>query len=169
MMLILQPAGMLGDDGRTIAIDADPNHRGNSRRWIRQAVDDSLRRLGTDRIDLYQVHEWDGLTPLEETLGALQYLVDTDKVRYVGVSNYAAWQLMKTLGVAERDHLPRFVSQQIYYSLQERSAEYEIVPSALVTLAPVGARPTANPPISCPRSAWWPRATPSSHHRSPGG
>ena len=86
--------------------------------------------MRTDHIDLYQVHEWDGLTPLEETLGALQHLVDTDKVRYVGVSNYAAWQLMKTLGIAERDHLPRFVSQQIYYSLQERSAEYELLPLA---------------------------------------
>ncbi|HET8979670.1 MAG TPA: aldo/keto reductase, partial [Solirubrobacteraceae bacterium] len=74
---------------------------------------------------------WDGNTPLEETLGALQYLVDSGKVRYVGVSNYAGWQLMKALGIAEREHLPRFVSQQIYYSLQERSAEYELIPAAI--------------------------------------
>jgi aryl-alcohol dehydrogenase-like predicted oxidoreductase len=91
----------------------------------------SLRRLGTDYIDIYHVHEWDGLTPLEETLGALQYLVDTGKVRYVAVSNYTGWQLMKALGIAERDHLPRFAAQQIYYSLQERSAEYELIPLAV--------------------------------------
>jgi aryl-alcohol dehydrogenase-like predicted oxidoreductase len=107
-----------------------PNDEGLSRHHVISGCEASLRRLRTDHIDLYHVHEWDGLTPLEETLGALQYLVDTDKVRYVGVSNYAAWQLMKTLGIAERDHLPRFVSQQIYYSLQERSAEYELLPLA---------------------------------------
>lgn len=107
-----------------------PNMEGLSRHHVISGCEASLRRLRTDHIDLYQVHEWDGLTPLEETLGALEYLVDTDKVRYVGVSNYAAWQLMKTLGIAERDHLPRFVSQQIYYSLQERSAEYELLPLA---------------------------------------
>jgi aryl-alcohol dehydrogenase-like predicted oxidoreductase len=107
-----------------------PNMEGLSRHHVISGCEASLRRLRTDHIDLYQVHEWDGMTPLEETLGALQYLVDTDKVRYVGVSNYAAWQLMKTLGIAERNQLPRFVSQQIYYSLQERSAEYELVPLA---------------------------------------
>jgi aryl-alcohol dehydrogenase-like predicted oxidoreductase len=107
-----------------------PNLEGLSRHHVISGCEASLRRLRTDHIDLYQVHEWDGLTPLEETLGALQYLLDTDKVRYVGVSNYAAWQLMKALGIAERDHLPRFVSQQIYYSLQERSAEYELLPLA---------------------------------------
>lgn len=76
------------------------------------------------------MHEWDGLTPLEETLEALEHLVDSGKVRYVGVSNYTGWQLMKALGISERDRLPRFVSQQIYYSLQERSAEYELLPLA---------------------------------------
>jgi aryl-alcohol dehydrogenase-like predicted oxidoreductase len=91
----------------------------------------SLRRLGTGHIDLYQVHEWDGLTPLEETLEALDLLVRSGKVRYVGASNYAAWQLMKALGVAERAGLPRFVSQQIYYSLQAREAEYELIPLAI--------------------------------------
>ena len=108
-----------------------PNMAGLSRHHVISGCEASLRRLRTDHIDLYQVHEWDGLTPLEETLGALQYLVDSGKVRYVGVSNYAAWQLMKALGTAEREHLPRFVSQQIYYSLQERSAEYELIPLAL--------------------------------------
>jgi len=91
----------------------------------------SLRRLGTDHIDLYQVHEWDGLTPIEETLEALDLLVRSGKVRYVGASNYAGWQLMKALGTAGRLGLPRFVSQQIYYSLQAREAEYELIPAAV--------------------------------------
>jgi aryl-alcohol dehydrogenase-like predicted oxidoreductase len=105
-----------------------PNMAGLSRHHVISGCEASLRRLGTDHIDIYHVHEWDGMTPLEETLGALEHLVDSGKVRYVGVSNYTAWQLMKALGIAERDHLPRFVSQQIYYSLQERSAEYELIP-----------------------------------------
>jgi aryl-alcohol dehydrogenase-like predicted oxidoreductase len=110
------------------AMGESPNDEGLSRHHIIRGCEASLRRLHTDYVDLYQVHEWDGSTPLEETLGALQSLVDSGKVRYVGVSNYAGWQLMKALGIAERDHLPRFVSQQIYYSLQERSAEYELLP-----------------------------------------
>jgi aryl-alcohol dehydrogenase-like predicted oxidoreductase len=105
-----------------------PNMEGLSRHHIIEGCEASLRRLRTDHIDLYQMHEWDGLTPLEETLDALKALVDAGKVRYVGVSNYCGWQLMKALGIAERDRLPRFVSQQIYYSLQERSAEYELLP-----------------------------------------
>jgi aryl-alcohol dehydrogenase-like predicted oxidoreductase len=108
-----------------------PNMAGLSRHHVISGCEASLRRLRTDHIDLYQVHEWDGLTPLEETLGALQHLVDSGKVRYVGVSNYAGWQLMKALGTAAREHLPRFVSQQVYYSLQERSAEYELIPLAI--------------------------------------
>jgi aryl-alcohol dehydrogenase-like predicted oxidoreductase len=111
-----------------------PNDAGLSRHHVISGCEASLRRLGTDHIDIYHVHEWDGLTPLEETLGALQYLVDTGKVRYVAVSNYTAWQLMKALGIAERDHPGggvRFAAQQIYYSLQERSAEYELIPLAV--------------------------------------
>ena len=90
-----------------------------------------LRRLGTDYIDLYQVHEWDGHTPLEETLSALDDLVSSGKVRYIGASNYTGWQLMKALGVSERTGDERFVSQQIYYSLQARDAENELVPVSL--------------------------------------
>jgi len=105
-----------------------PNMEGLSRHHVISGCEASLRRLGIDHIDIYHVHEWDGLTPLEETLDALRQLVDTGKVRYVGVSNYAGWQLMKALGIAERERLPRFVCQQIYYSLQERSAEYELIP-----------------------------------------
>src|SRR5919199_218968 len=108
-----------------------PNDAGLSRHHLIRECEASLRRLGTDRIDLYQVHEWDGQTPLEETLAALDDLVRAGKVRYVGCSNYAAWQLMKALGVSERLHLERFVSQQIYYSLQAREPEYELVPAGL--------------------------------------
>jgi aryl-alcohol dehydrogenase-like predicted oxidoreductase len=113
-----------------MAMGDGPNDQGLSRHHVISGCQASLRRLRTDHIDLYQVHEWDGLTPPEETLEALQWLVDQGYVRYVGVSNYASWQLMKTLGIAERRRLPRFVSQQIYYSLQERSAEYELLPLA---------------------------------------
>src|ERR1700691_5050570 len=108
-----------------------PNDSGLSRHHITSGCEASLRRLGTDHIDLYQVHEWDGQTPLEETLEALDLLVQQGKVRYVGASNYAAWQLMKALRTAERLGLPRFVSEQIYYSLQAREAEYELVPLAV--------------------------------------
>ena len=108
-----------------------PNDAGLSRHHIIRACEASLRRLGTDYIDLYQVHEWDGATPLEETLDALDHLVDSGKVRYIGCSNYAGWHIMKALGISERRGLQRFVSQQIYYSLQARDAEYELVPVAL--------------------------------------
>ena len=108
-----------------------PNDAGLSRHHLIEACEASLRRLRADHIDLYQMHEWDGQTSLEETLAALEHLVQSGKVRYVGCSNFACWQVMKALGTADRLGLPRFVSQQIYLSLQERSAEYEIVPSAL--------------------------------------
>jgi aryl-alcohol dehydrogenase-like predicted oxidoreductase len=108
-----------------------PNDAGLSRHHIITGCEASLRRLGTDHIDLYQVHEWDGQTPLEETLAALDLLVRAGKVRYIGASNYTAWQLMKALGTADRAGLPRFVSQQIYYSLQAREAEYELIPVAI--------------------------------------
>jgi aryl-alcohol dehydrogenase-like predicted oxidoreductase len=108
-----------------------PNDAGLSRQHLIEACDASLRRLRTDHIDLYQVHEWDGQTPLEETLDALDGLVRAGKVRYIGCSNYAGWQLTKALGISERHGLQRFVSQQIYYSLQAREAEYELVPAGI--------------------------------------
>ena len=108
-----------------------PNDAGLSREHIISGCEASLRRLRTGHIDLYQMHEWDGVTPLEETLEALDLLVRAGKVRYVGCSNYAGWQLMKALGIADRHGLPRFVSEQIYYSLQSRDAEYELIPAAV--------------------------------------
>jgi aryl-alcohol dehydrogenase-like predicted oxidoreductase len=108
-----------------------PNDAGLSRHHIVSGCEASLRRLGTDHIDLYQVHEWDGVTPLEETLEALDSLVTSGKVRYVGASNYTGWQLMKALGTADRLGYQRFVSQQIFYSPQAREAEYELIPAAI--------------------------------------
>jgi aryl-alcohol dehydrogenase-like predicted oxidoreductase len=108
-----------------------PNDAGLSRHHLIEACEASLRRLRTDHIDLYQVHEWDGQTPLEETLDTLDTLVRAGKVRYIGCSNYAGWQLTKALGISDRLGLQRFVSQQIYYSLQARDAEYELVPAGL--------------------------------------
>jgi aryl-alcohol dehydrogenase-like predicted oxidoreductase len=109
----------------------EPNDGGLSRLHLIKSVEDSLRRLQTDYIDLYQVHEWDGQTPLEETLDTLDTLVRSGKVRYVGCSNYAGWQLSKALGISDRLGFQRFVSQQIHYSLQAREAEYELVPAGL--------------------------------------
>jgi aryl-alcohol dehydrogenase-like predicted oxidoreductase len=105
-----------------------PNHRGSSRQHIIEGCEQSLRRLRTDWIDLYQVHAWDGHTPLEETLEALDSLVRAGKVRYVGCSNYSAWHLMKALATAKDERCQPFVSQQIYYNLEAREAEYELVP-----------------------------------------
>src|SRR3954470_7054172 len=105
-----------------------PNDAGLSRHHLVGACEASLRRLRVDHIDLYQVHEWDGHTPPEETLHALDTLVRDGKVRYVGASNYAGWQLMKALATADARGYQRFVSQQIHYSLQARDAEYELVP-----------------------------------------
>lgn len=108
-----------------------PNEVGLSRHHLIRACEDSLRRLGTDYIDLYQVHGFDALTPLEETLRALDDLVRSGKVRYIGCSNYSAWHLMKALCVSEREGLERYVSQQVYYSLVARELEYELVPLSL--------------------------------------
>jgi aryl-alcohol dehydrogenase-like predicted oxidoreductase len=107
------------------------NDAGLSRAHLIRSVENSLRRLRTDYIDLYQVHEWDGQTPLEETLDTLDTLVRSGKVRYVGCSNYAGWQLMKALGISDRLRYQRFASQQIHYSLQAREAEYELIPATL--------------------------------------
>ncbi len=107
------------------------NDAGLSRQHLIAACEASLKRLGTDVIDLYQLHQWDGITPLEETLAALDTLVQHGKVRYVGVSNFSGWHVMKALSLADRDRRPRFVSQQIHYTLQAREAEYELVPISL--------------------------------------
>jgi aryl-alcohol dehydrogenase-like predicted oxidoreductase len=106
-----------------------PNQVGLSRLHVMQALEDSLKRLQTDWIDLYQLHAVDPLTPLEETLSALDDAVRQGKVRYIGCSNFAAWQLMKGLAISERDRLAGFVSVQSYYSLLGRDVEHELIPA----------------------------------------
>lgn len=105
-----------------------PNGNGASRYHIMAQVDASLQRLGLDHIDLYQIHGWDVVTPMEETLRALDDLVRSGRVRYIGVSNWAAWQIAKSLGVSERLGLARFESTQSYYTIAGRELEREIVP-----------------------------------------
>jgi aryl-alcohol dehydrogenase-like predicted oxidoreductase len=107
------------------------NARGLSRLWVRQAVDDSLRRLGVDVIDLYQAHCWDPLTPLEETLAVFDELVRAGKVRYVGVSNFTGWQLQRALLLARSAGLAPLVTLQPQYSLLAREIEWELVPLCL--------------------------------------
>ncbi len=108
-----------------------PNDVGLSRHHIIEGCNASLKRLGTDYIDLYQVHNWDHLTPLEETMCALDDLVRTGKVRYIGCSNFTGWQLMKSLAISEKYGYARFITIQSYYSLIARDLEYEIVPLCL--------------------------------------
>jgi len=107
------------------------NDAGLSRHHLIGACEASLRRMKIDHIDLYQVHSWDGQTPLEETARALDELVRSGKVRYIGASNHSGWHLLKALGVQRALGVHPYVSEQIYYSLQERSAEYELIPAAI--------------------------------------
>ncbi|MFF0489673.1 aldo/keto reductase [Nocardia sp. NPDC004068] len=105
-----------------------PNDAGSGRSRLIGAVEASLRRLGTDHIDLFQLHAFDAGTPVEETLGALRDLVTAGKIRYVGASNFAGWQLMKSLAAADRHGFPRYVAHQVYYSLVGRDYELELMP-----------------------------------------
>ena len=109
----------------------DINARGGNRRHILKAVEASLDRLGTDRLDVLFMHRWDPVVPLEETLRALEKLVSDGKVLYLGASNYAAWQIAKGLGISARNGWPRFDVIQPMYSLVKRQAEVEIFPLAL--------------------------------------
>ncbi len=112
----------------TGSMDETPNGRGQSRHHIFNAIDASLKRLQLDYIDLYQIHGFDPLTPFEESLSALNDLVRSGKVRYIGLCNLAAWQIMKALGVSERSGFSKFVSVQAYYTIAGRDLEREIVP-----------------------------------------
>ena len=107
------------------------NDVGLSRLHIMQAIEDSLKRLRTDYIDLHQIHGFDPLTPMEETLSALTDLVRQGKVRYIGCSNLAAWHIVKALGISAREHFEKFVTLQAYYSLAGRDLERELVPMML--------------------------------------
>ncbi len=125
-------------------MDDEPNHRGGSRRWIMRSVEDSLRRLGTDYIDLYQVHRPSQDTDVEETLGALTDLVRQGKVRYIGSSSYAASQIVEAQWAARDRRLERFVTEQPPYSIMVRGIEADVLPTArrhgmgILTYSPLG-------------------------------
>jgi aryl-alcohol dehydrogenase-like predicted oxidoreductase len=127
-----------------VPMDDDVNARGANRRHIAQAVEASLRRLGTDRLDVLFMHRWDPVVPLEETLRALEKLVRDGKVLYLGASNYSAWQVATGLGIVAKNGWPRFDVIQPMYSLVKRQAESELLPLAraerlgVITYSPVG-------------------------------
>jgi len=109
----------------------EPNDVGSSRFHLIRAVDAALRRLDTDYIDLFQLHGFDALTPVEEVVGALDDLVRAGKIRYIGASNFSGWHLMKSLAVSEKYGLARYVAHQAYYSLIGREYEWELMPLGL--------------------------------------
>jgi len=112
----------------TFPVGDGPNDYGSSRQHLVEAVEKALGRLGTDHIDLLQLHGQDGNTPVEETLAVLDQLVRSGKVRYIGASNFAGWHLMKSLAVSDRYGYPRHVAHQVYYSLLNRDYEWELMP-----------------------------------------
>jgi aryl-alcohol dehydrogenase-like predicted oxidoreductase len=115
----------------TFRLGEGPNDVGSSRYHLLKSCEASLRRLGTDYIDLFQLHGFDALTPIEEVLQTLDDLVRSGKIRYVGCSNFSGWHLMKSLATAEKYGLPRYVAHQAYYSLIGRDYEWELMPLAL--------------------------------------
>ena len=115
----------------TFRAGAGPNDVGSSRHHLLRSVDASLRRLNTDYIDLYQLHGFDALTPVEETLATLDQLVRSGKIRYLGCSNFSGWHLMKSLAVSDQHGFARYVAHQAYYSLIGRDYEWELMPLAL--------------------------------------
>jgi aryl-alcohol dehydrogenase-like predicted oxidoreductase len=108
-----------------------PNEQGLSRFHIIHECEASLKRLQRDRIDVYFLHEWDGQTPIEETMEALNTLVKQGKVRYIGCSNFSAWHIMKAMMAADRHNFEKFVCQQIHYTIESRDAEFELVPAGI--------------------------------------
>jgi aryl-alcohol dehydrogenase-like predicted oxidoreductase len=108
-----------------------PNDRGSSRYHLRRALEASLRRLGTDHVDIYHLHGFDALTPIEEVQDTLNKFVREGKVRYIACSNFSGWHLMKSLAVADRYGWTRFVAHQVYYSLIGREYEWELMPLGL--------------------------------------
>lgn len=112
----------------TFPMGDDRNEEGSSRFHLIETCEASLRRLGTDHIDLYYIHGFDANTPVEETLRALDDMITSGKIRYIGCSNFAGWQLMKSLSVSERRGWSRYVAHQVYYSLLNRDFEWELMP-----------------------------------------
>jgi aryl-alcohol dehydrogenase-like predicted oxidoreductase len=118
---------VLATKARLPMSDIDFNHTGATRLNLMREIDASLRRLQTDYVDLYQIHGWDSLTPLEETLRTLDDLVRSGKVRYIGLSNYLSWQAATALALQEREHLAKYITAQMYYSLIGRELEHEFM------------------------------------------
>jgi aryl-alcohol dehydrogenase-like predicted oxidoreductase len=114
-----------------MAMGEGPYWGGTSRKYLMDALEDCLRRLDTDYIDLYQMHRWDSSTPIEETLRTLEDMVRSGKVRYIGNSNYAGWQVATAAAMAKAEHLPPMVSAQNQYSLLQRDIERELIPACL--------------------------------------
>lgn len=115
----------------TFRFSDQPNDVGSSRYHLTQAIEGSLKRLGTDYIDIFQLHGFDATTPIEETLRTLDNFVKSGKIRYIGCSNFSGWHLMKSLSISEKEHLERYVAYQGYYSLIGRDYEAELMPLAL--------------------------------------
>jgi aryl-alcohol dehydrogenase-like predicted oxidoreductase len=115
----------------TFRVGPGPNDVGSSRYHLLRSVEASLRRLQTDYIDLFQLHGFDAVTPIEETLSTLDDLVKAGKIRYIGCSNFSGWHLMKSLAISEKYGLSRYVAHQAYYSLVGRDYEWELLPLAL--------------------------------------
>jgi aryl-alcohol dehydrogenase-like predicted oxidoreductase len=115
----------------TFRLGKGPNDAGSSRHHILRSCEASLRRLGTDYIDIYHMHGFDALTPIEETLETLDTLVRSGKVRYIACSNFSGWHLMKSLAISEKYGRARYVAHQVYYSIVGREYEWELMPLAL--------------------------------------
>ncbi|WP_367867812.1 aldo/keto reductase [Pedobacter sp. WC2423] len=115
----------------TFTFGEGPNNQGSSRFHILKQIEGSLKRLGTDYIDVYHMHGFDGNTPVEETLRTLDDLVQSGKVRYIAASNFSGWHLMKSLGASEKNSWNRYIAHQVYYSLANREYEWELMPLGL--------------------------------------
>lgn len=126
-----RPKDVLIASKARMRIGEGPNDEGLARHHLIRECERSLKRLKTDVIDIYFLHEWDGSTPLEETLAALDTLVSQGKIRYAGCSNFSGWHVMKALAISDSSGYPRFITQQIHYTLEAREAEYELLPIAV--------------------------------------
>src|SRR3954454_5802887 len=133
----------------TFPMGAGPNQVGSSRHFLMRACEDSLRRLGTDHVDVYYMHGFDENTPIEETLKTLDALVTSGKVTYIACSNFSGWQVMKSLAISNRYGSPPYIAHQAYYSLVAREYEWELMPLALAQgVGPVAWSPLAGGALS---------------------
>lgn len=123
-----RPGNVLISTKSRMPVSNQPNDEGFSRYHLIRECEKSLKRLKTDVIDIYYLHEWDGLTPVEEMMETLDTLIKQGKIRYIGCSNFSGWHIMKSINAANNHHYQKFVTQQIHYTLEAREAEYELLP-----------------------------------------